>query len=102
MIRRNELEKEEVVEVIIDGGPRVRTGRRIHRIASDQVGFDDDRRLEHRRRRMNSRLARNEDFRGGREKRGECGGDVRQRRVEVGRRRGKGTGGKGGVDLPPP
>ena len=69
MIRRNELEKEEIVEFIVGGSPRVRTGRKIHRIARDQVGFvgfDDDWKLEiRRRRRMNSRLARNEDVRRG-------------------------------------
>ena len=86
VIRREELKEEEVVKSVNGGIPRVGTGRRIHRIASDQVGLDDDRREldTGRRRRTNSRVTRNEDISGGGETRGEWRKVVGQRRVEIG------------------
>ena len=54
MIRREELKEEEVIKLVKVGSPRVRTGRRILGIASDQVGLDDDRGKLDTRRRMST------------------------------------------------
>ena len=65
-IRHSALEQEEIVEFIVSGSPRVRTGRKIHGIARDQVGFGDEWKLEIRsRRRITSMVVRNGDVRGG-------------------------------------
>ena len=62
VVRRQELQEQQILEIVAAGiRPRIRTGRKIRQIASDQVGLRHDSRRDDTRIRGRRRNAGDED-----------------------------------------